>query len=89
MVKEHNDTKKYDFYLSKVKASDYVNKNGLYDDYIRWQEKKLDEFGTKNRIFRGYNPDGTRKYVPETLENVSKAMRCIRFHWSVHLLLPS
>lgn len=75
IVKEHNDTKKYDFYLSKVKASSYVNKNGMYDDYIRWQEKKLDEFGTKNRIFRGYKPDGTRKYVPETLENVSKAMR--------------
>ena len=75
IVKEHNDTKKYDFYLSKVKASNYVNKNGLYDDYIRWQENKLDEFGTKNRIFRGYNNDGTRKYVPETLENVSKAMR--------------
>lgn len=75
IVKEHNDTKKYDFYLSKVKASNYVNKNGLYDDYIRWQENKLDEFGTKNRIFRGYTMDGSRKYVPETLENVSKAMR--------------
>ena len=75
IVKEHNDTKKYDFNLSKVKASNYVNKNGLYDDYIRWQENKLDEFGTKNRIFRGYKNDGTRKYVPETLENVSKAMR--------------
>lgn len=75
MVKEHNDTKKYDFYLSKVKANNYVNKNGLYDDYIRWQENKLDEFGTKNRIFRGYTKDGSRKYVPETLENVSKAMR--------------
>lgn len=75
IVKEHNDTKKYDFYLSKVKASNYVNKNGLYDDYIRWQENKLDEFGTKNRIFSGYTKDGSRKYVPETLENVSKAMR--------------
>lgn len=75
IVKEHNDTKKYDFYLSKVKASNYVNKNGLYDDYIRWQENKLYEFGTKNRIFRGYTRDGSRKYVPETLENVSKAMR--------------
>lgn len=74
IVKEHNDTKKYDFYLSKVKASNYVNKNGLYDDYIRWQENKLDEFGTKNRIFRGYTRDGSRKYVPETLENVSKVM---------------
>ena len=75
MVKEHNDTKKYDFYLSKVKASNYVHKNGLYDDFVKWQENKLDEFGTKNRIFRGYKNDGTRKYVPETLENVSKAMR--------------
>ena len=75
IVKEHNDTKKYDFYLSKVKASNYVNKNGLYDDYIKWQENKLDEFGTKNRIFRGYTKDGSRKYVPETLENVSKVMR--------------
>lgn len=75
MVKEHNDTKKYDFYLSKVKASNYVHKNGLYADYIRWQENKLDDFGTKNRIFRGYKNDGSRKYVPETLENVSKAMR--------------
>ena len=75
IVKEHNDTKKYDFYLSKVKASNYVNKNGLYDDYIRWQENKLDEFGTKNRIFRGYTRYGSRKYVPETLENVSKVMR--------------
>ena len=75
IVKEHNDTKKYDFYLSKVRASNYVNKNGLYDDFIKWQENKLEEFGTKNRIFRGYKNDGTRKYVPETLENVSKAMR--------------
>ena len=75
MVKRYNDTKKYSFYKSKVKASSYVNKNGLYPDYIRWQENKLDEFGTKNRIFRGYKNDGTRKYVPETLENVSKAMK--------------
>ena len=75
MVKQYDDTKKYSFYKSKVKASSYVNSNGLYPDYIRWQENKLDEFGTKNRIFRGYKNDGTRKYVPETLENVSKAMR--------------
>lgn len=75
IVKEHNDTKKYDFYLSKVKASNYVHKNGLYDDFVKWQENKLEDFGTKNRIFRGYKNDGSRKYVPETLENVSKAMR--------------
>ena len=75
MVQQHEDTKKFSFYKSKVKASSYVHENNLYPDYIRWQEGKLDEFGTKNRIFRGYKNDGTRKYVPETLENVSKAMK--------------
>ncbi len=75
MVQQYEDTKQYSFYKSKVRASSYVHNNGLYADYIRWQENKLDEFGTKNRLFRGFKNDGTRKYVPETLENVSKAMR--------------
>ena len=75
MVQQYEDTKTVSFQKSKVMASSYVHNNGLYADYIRWQENKLDEFGTKNRLFRGYRNDGTRKYVPETLENVSKAMR--------------
>ena len=75
MVQQYEDTKTVSFQKSKVRASSYVHNNGLYSDYIRWQENKLDEFGTKNRLFRGYKNDGTRKYVPETLENVSKAMR--------------
>jgi hypothetical protein len=75
IVQQYEDTKTFSFQKSKVKASSYVHNNGLYTDYLRWQENKLDEFGTTNRLFRGYNNDGTRKYIPETLENVSKAMK--------------
>ena len=75
MVEKYNATKKVDFNKSKLKASTYVHNNGLYADYLKWQEGKLEEFGTQGRIFRGYKNDGTRKYVPETLSNVSKVMK--------------
>ena len=75
MVEKYNATKKVDFNKSKSKASTYVHDNGLYADYLKWQEGKLEEFGTQGHIFRGYKNDGTRKYVPETLSNVSKAMK--------------
>ena len=70
----HNRTKHVDFSLSKSKASTYVHSHNLYSDYLRWQNKKLKEFGVKGRLFRGYSADGSRKYIPETLKNVSKAM---------------
>ena len=75
MVEKYNATKKVNFNKSKSNASTYVHNNGLYADYLKWQEDKLEEFGTQGRIFRGYKNDGTRKYVPETLSNVSKAMK--------------
>ena len=75
MLAKYNDTKRFNFQKAKAKASTYVHNNGMYTDYLRWQEDKLEDYGTKGRIFRGYKNDGTRKYVPETLENVSKAMR--------------
>ena len=70
----HNRTRQVDFGLSKSKASTYVHSHDLYSDYLRWQDKKLKEFGVKGRLFRGYSADGSRKYIPETLKNVSKAM---------------
>lgn len=74
MLAKYNDTKRFDFQKAKAKASTYVHNNGMYTDYLKWQEEKLEDYGTTGRIFRGYTNDGTRKYVPETLENVSKAM---------------
>ena len=74
-MKLHNDTRRYDFKRSRDKAREYVHEHGLDSDYQAWQTRKLDEFGTKGKLFRGYKDDGTRRYVPETLSNVSKAMR--------------
>ena len=74
MLAKYNDTKRFSFQKAKAKASTYVHNNGMYTDYLRWQEEKLEDYGTKGRIFRGYKNDGTRRYLPETLENVSKAM---------------
>ena len=74
MLTKYNDTKRFNFQKAKARASTYVHNNGMYTDYLRWQEEKLEDYGTKGRIFRGYNSDGTRRYSPETLENVSKAM---------------
>lgn len=74
MLAKYNDTKRFNFQKAKARASTYVHNNGMYTDYLRWQEEKLEDYGTKGRIFRGYNSDGTRRYSPETLENVSKAM---------------
>lgn len=74
MLVKYNDTKRFSFQKAKSKASTYVHNNGMYTDYLRWQEEKLEDYGTKGRIFRGYRNDGTRRYSPETLENVSKAM---------------
>lgn len=74
MLAKYNDTKRFNFQKAKARASTYVHNNGMYMDYLRWQEEKLEDYGTKGRIFRGYNSDGTRRYSQETLENVSKAM---------------
>lgn len=74
MLAKYNDTKRFNFQKAKARASTYVHNNGMYTDYLRWQEEKLEDYGTKGRIFRGYNSDGTRRYSQETLENASKAM---------------
>lgn len=74
MLAKYNDTKRFNFQKAKARASIYVHNNGMYTDYLRWEEEKLEDYGTKGRIFRGYNSDGTRRYSQETLENVSKAM---------------
>lgn len=75
MVEKYDATKRYDFQSSKSKANAYIQDNGLHADYLKWMDAKLGEFGVKGNIFRGFKDDGTRKYVPETLDNVSRVMR--------------
>ena len=56
-------------------VEDYIKTNNLTDEFNTWMEGKEKEYGIKEVIFDGFTPSGIRRYVPNTLENVSKIMK--------------
>ena len=56
-------------------VEDYIKTNNLTDEFNTWLEDKEKEYGIKEVIFNGFTPSGNRRYVPNTLENVSKIMK--------------
>ena len=56
-------------------VEDYIKTNNLTDEFNSWLEGKEKEYGIKEVIFDGFTPSGNRRYVPNTLENVSKIMK--------------
>lgn len=56
-------------------VEDYIKTNNLTDEFNTWREGKEKEYGIKEVIFDGFTPSGNRRYVPNTLENVSKIMK--------------
>lgn len=56
-------------------VEDYIKANNLTDEFNTWLEGKEKEYGIKEVIFDGFTPSGNRRYVPNTLENVSKIMK--------------
>lgn len=56
-------------------VEDYIKTNNLTDEFNTWLEGKEKEYGIKEVIFEGFTPSGNRRYVPNTLENVSKIMK--------------
>ena len=56
-------------------VEDYIKTNNLTDEFNTWMEGKEKEYGIKEVIFDGFTPSGNRRYVPNTLENVSKIMK--------------
>lgn len=56
-------------------VEDYIKTNNLTDEFNTWLEGKEKEYGVKEVIFDGFTPSGNRRYVPNTLENVSKLMK--------------
>ena len=55
-------------------AVNYVQENGLKDDFDSWLDNLDNRFGIEEVIFDGYNRNGDRKYIKHTLENVSRIM---------------
>lgn len=56
-------------------VEDYIKTNNQTDEFNTWLEGKEKEYGIKEVIFDGFTPSGNRRYVPNTLENVSKIMK--------------
>jgi len=56
------------------RAQDVVE-DGLMKDYERWEEDFAKRCNIKEVIFDGFTPSGNRRYVPNTLENVSRLMK--------------
>ena len=56
-------------------ANKKIKEDGLEHDYKKWTDGLNERYHTKEVIFDGFTPSGMRRYVPNTLENVSKLMK--------------
>lgn len=55
-------------------SHDKVVSSGLQEEFDKWLIEKEEKYGVKEMLFDGFDWDGNRKYVPNTLENASKMM---------------
>ena len=62
-------------YATMQKARDYIKENHLQKGFEEWKENLAERYKTKEVIFNGFTPSGKRRYVDNTLENVSKLMK--------------
>lgn len=53
----------------------FIEENGMRGDFNKWLDKLNERYGIKEIIFNGFTPSGIIKYIPNTLENVSKFMK--------------
>lgn len=53
----------------------FIEENGMRGDFNKWLDNLNERYGIKEIIFNGFTPSGIRKYIPNTLENVSKFMK--------------
>ncbi|MCI6671844.1 MAG: hypothetical protein MSG77_04825 [Prevotella sp.] len=56
-------------------AREKVKEQGLEEDYKKWLRGLDERYDTNEVIFDGFTPSGKRRYIPNTLVNVSKIMK--------------
>ena len=64
-----------DEYETGHKAADYIEANGLADEFKDYVDKWYESLGIEEKLFNGYTPAGDRRYLSHTLENVSRMMK--------------
>ncbi len=66
---------KPDWYMTDNNADYRIAKEGLAEDYEKWKEEQLfDDADFEEKLFAGYDRNGNRKYLPNTVENASRLM---------------
>ncbi len=63
-----------DWYWTDNAARDKVTKEGLTEDFEKWKEGLFGEGDIEEVLFAGFDRDGNRKYLPNTLANASLLM---------------
>lgn len=56
-------------------ARKYIEDNGLQSEFSKWLDSLNERYDIKEVVFDGFTPSGIRRYIPNTLENVSKFMK--------------
>ena len=56
-------------------AQSAIAERGLQEEYDKWLDGLNDRYNINEVIFDGFTPSGNRRYVPNTLENVSRLMK--------------
>lgn len=58
-----------------LRAQEAIGERGLRAEYGRWLDGLPDRYHVKEVIFDGFTPSGRRRYVANTLKNVSRIMK--------------
>lgn len=56
-------------------AQSAIAERGLQEEYDKWLDGLNDRYNINEVIFDGFTPSGNRRYVPNTLEYVSRLMK--------------
>ena len=70
-----SNSDKVDAHGTMRNSWNFIEENGMRGDFNKWLDKLNERYGIKEIIFNGFTPSGIRKYIPNTLENVSKFMK--------------
>ena len=65
---------KIDWYATDSEADYQVAKMKLAEDYDQWKENLFNDEDLDEKIFVGWDNDGNKRYIPNTLKNVSRVM---------------
>lgn len=75
VASDHRNGGKLDTYATLKRVDKYIADHNLNDELNRWVKDKEKQYGVKEVIFDGFTSTGRRRYVDNTIENVSKLMK--------------